>query len=433
MAKQQSRKINKRLIETLKPDQNEYTIWDPSLPGFGIRVRPSGSMTFVFIYRVGGGRGAQQRRVTIGSALQVTPDKAREKAKALAGEVAFGRDPVAESNSQRETINVRSLADRFLDQHVEAKRKPTTAAFYRDIVERFVKPELGTIKIDKLTRADVAGLHHRLKGTPFQANRVLAAIGSMYTFADKIGLVAEDTNPARKIERYKEARRERFLSTEELLRLGTALKEAETVGLPWSVDETKKTAKHLPKKRRTIIGPHAIAAIRLLLFTGARLREILHLRWENVDFQRRLLFLPDSKTGKKTIVLNAPACSLLASLVRVGPYVIVGKDSEKPRSDLHRPWKMISEHAGLQGVRIHDLRHTHASVGAGAGFGLPIIGKLLGHTQASTTQRYAHLDNDPLQRASESIGMRLLLAMDGTDEPPDKTLSIVPLRRTGTT
>src|SRR5262249_55622294 len=157
----------------------------------------------------------------------------------------------------------------------------------------------------------------------------------------------------------------------------------------------KRTAKHAPKEadRRTKVGPHAAAAVRLLILTGARLRE-----WEHVDLERGLLFLADSKTGKKAIVLNAPALDILANLPRVGTYVIAGQaagtNDEKPRSDLNRPWRAIVKRARLSGLRIHDLRHTHASVGAGLGLGLPIIGKLLGHTQPSTTARYAHLDAD---------------------------------------
>jgi integrase len=186
-----------------------------------------------------------------------------------------------------------------------------------------------------------------------------------------------------------------------------------------SVKTDAPKAKHLVKagNRFTKISEHAAAALRLLLFTGARLREILHLKWENVDLERGLLFLADSKTGRKTLVLNAPAMAVLVSLPRVGSYVIAsdtaGTKGEKPRADLKRPWQTIAKRAGLDGVRLHDLRHTYASFGAGGGLGLPIIGKLLGHTQASTTQRYAHLDNDPLRLATESIGSRIAAALDG--------------------
>jgi integrase len=310
---------------------------------------------------------------------------------------------------------VAELADRFLVEHIEPKRKPGTTTFYRDILNRIVKPELGTAKADKVTRAAVSKVHGKLRATPFQANRMLAVVGSMYAFAARIGAVPEGTNPARKIDKFAEHRRERFLTSEELERLGAAIREAETKGIPWEVDESKPKAKHLPKakKRFTKIGSFAAAAIRLLLFTGCRLREILHLRWENVDLERGLLFLPDSKSGRKTVILNAPAMAVLTGLDRLGSYVVPGDDPEGPRADLKRPWEAVARRARLDGVRLHDLRHTYASFGAGGGLGLPIIGKLLGHTQASTTQRYAHLDNDPLRRAAESIGGQIKAAIDG--------------------
>jgi integrase len=243
---------------------------------------------------------------------------------------------------------------------------------------------------------------------------MLAVLSSMYAFAGRAGAVPEGINPARGIAKFKESRRERFLTGKELERLGKAIREAENNGLPWEADETGPKAKHLPqvKKRFTKIDPSAAAALRLLLFTGCRLREILHLKWENVDLERGLLFLSDSKTGRTTVILNAPALAVLTGLDRIGSYVVPGDDPKKPRADLKRPWAAISKRAGLDGVRIHDLRHTYASFGAGSGLGLPIIGKLLGHTQASTTQRYAHLDNDPLRRAAESIGGRIRAAME---------------------
>jgi integrase len=253
---------------------------------------------------------------------------------------------------------------------------------------------------------------------------MLRVVGSLYSFAGKRRLVPTGTNPTRGIDKYPERRRERFLTTAELTRLGAAIREAETIGLTYEVDASKPNSKHAPKEknRRNLIGPHAAAAIRLLIFTGARLREILHLKWDYVDLERGLLLLPDSKTGKKAIVLNAPALDILANLPRVGAYVIAGQaagtDDDKPRADLNRPWRAIVKRARLTGLRIHDLRHTHASVGAGAGLGLPIIGKLLGHTQASTTARYAHLDADPLRRASEHIGRHLAAAMGDLNPRP---------------
>jgi integrase len=298
-----------------------------------------------------------------------------------------------------------------------------------------VLPALGNRKADQVTTADISRLHVRVRERPYLANRVVAVVGSLYSFAGRRRLLPVAFNPARGIDKYPEKGRERFLNAAELARLGDAIREGETKGIPWEPDATKPTAKHAPKERnrRTVIGKHAAAAIRLLIFTGARLREILHLRWEHVDLERGLLFLPDSKTGKKAIVLNAPAMAVLASLPRIGAYVIAGQyastDNERPRADLNKPWRAIRKRAGLNGVRIHDLRHTHASVGAGAGLGLPIIGKLLGHTKASTTQRYAHLDTDPLRRASDNIGARLAAALGEPARNRRNRGAVVSLRR----
>jgi integrase len=417
-------RITKRLVDSLKAQPHEYTVWDAKLPGFGVRVRSSGATSYIVVYRAGSGRGAPVRRFTIASVGKMAPEKARKRAQAILGAVAHGRDPAGEKTSERGIPTVAELADRFIAEHVEPKRKRGTTAFYRDILNRIVKPELGTAKADKVTRAAVAKVHGKLRATPFQANRVLAVVGSMYAFAARIGSVPEGTNPARKIDKFKEHRRERFLTGAELERLGTAIREAEAKGIPWVVNEAKPKAKHLPKakNRYTKIGPFAAAAIRLLLFTGCRLREILHLKWEQVDLERGLLFLADSKTGRKTVILNAPALAVLTGLDRLGPYVVPGDDPEKPRADLKRPWEAVARRAGLEGVRLHDLRHTYASFGAGGGLGLPIIGKLLGHNQASTTARYAHLDNDPLRRATEAIGSRIAAALDGK-----KGGSVVPL------
>ena len=305
------------------------------------------------------------------------------------------------------------MAEQFLTEHVEAKRSASSAKSYRDLLERLAIPELGKRKAEKITSAEIQRLHSKHSRSPYQANRLLRVLSSLFTFAGKAHAVPIGFNPCRGIEYFPEVGRERYLTTAELARIGEAIREAETIGLPYAVDQSKPKSKHAPKEaaRRTIVGPHAAAALRLLIFTGARLREILHLKWDHIDFERGLLLLPTSKTGKKTIVLNAPALAILNGLPRAGDFVIAGASPDTPRADLKKPWKAISKRAALEGVRIHDLRHTHASVAAGAGLGLPIIGKLLGHSQSATTQRYAHLDADPLRKASERIGSQLASAM----------------------
>ena len=294
-------RITKRVVDGLRPQAKEYTIWDGKMPGFGIRVRPTGAMSYIVVYRAGTGRGAPVRRYTIAGVGKIAPEKARTRAQALLGSVAHGQDPANEKATERGTPTVAELADRFMAEHVEPKRKPGTAEFYRHLLDKIIKPELGTVKLDKLTRAAVAKLHGKLSDTPFQANRVLAVIGAMYSFAARSGLMPDSSNPARKIENFPEHRRERFLTGEELERLGAAIREAETVGVPWVVDESAPKAKHLAKRehRFTKISPMAAAALRLLLFTGCRLREILHLKWEHVDIERGLLFLPNSRPAKR--------------------------------------------------------------------------------------------------------------------------------------
>src|SRR5262245_14359713 len=426
------RRITKRLVDSLKANGEDHFVWDDTLIGFGVRIQPMGTKSYVVKYRAGSGRSAPTRRVTLGRVGALTPDEARTLARRTLGAVAYGSDPAAAKAAERRASTLHELAELFLAEHVDAKRKSTTAALYRSLLVRLVLPELGGRKAEKVTTADLAKLHAKVRDRPYQANRMLVVVGSLYAFAGKRKILPVGFNPVRGIEQYPEKGRERFLTSDELARLCDAVREGETAGLPYEIDEAKLSAKYAPKEanRRTKIGPHAAAAIRLLILTGARLREILHLKWDHVDFERGLLLLADSKTGKKAIVLNAPALDILAKLPRVGAYVIAGQaagtDDDKPRADLNRPWRAIVKRAGLTGLRIHDLRHTHASVGAGLGLGLPIIGKLLGHTQPSTTARYAHLDADPLRRASEHIGSRLAAAMG--DLKPRPGGEVIPMQ-----
>ena len=422
--------ITKRLLDTLRPAASEHFVWDGQVAGFGVRVQTSGAMSYVVKYRAGSGRSAPTRRLTLGKVGTLTPDEARTLAKKMLGSVAHGADPAAQKAADKRASTLADVAEQFLVEHMAAKRSASSAASYRDLIERLALPDLGTRKADKVTTAEVGRLHSRLSHIPYQANRLLRVLSSLFTFAARAHVVPFGFNPCRGIEFFPEEGRERYLTTAELARIGEAIREAETVGLSYLVDSSRSTAKHAPKEinRRTVIGPHAAAAMRLLIFTGARLREILHLEWDHVDIERGMLMLPTSKTGKKTIVLNAPALAILNALPQSGNFVIAGTSPDKPRSDLKKPWRAVSKRAGLEGVRIHDLRHTHASVGAGSGLGLPIIGKLLGHTQSATTQRYAHLDNDPLRKASEHIANHLAAAM-GEARPSAPVIDIDKVKR----
>jgi integrase len=412
-------KITKRLVDAFRAEPVDCTVFDTVDLGFVLRVRKTGGVSYAVEYKAARGRGAPTKRVTIGHVGKMTPEEARAEAKKVLGSVAHGEDPAAEKTRQRRSLSLSDVVEIFLTQHAEAKRKASTAAWMRDALERIVQPALGSMKLDAVTRPAVARLHSSMSDRPVQANRTLAILSALYSWAGKSGYAAEGYNPARGVEKFPESGRERFLTRGELSRLGDALRQAETAGLPYAVDETKPGAKHAadPSKRRTKLDPFAVAAIRLLIFTGARLREILHAKWEHVDFERGVIQLPDSKTGKKTIYLSAAALEILAGLPRLAgnSYVFPGGVEGKPRADLKKPWAAISKVAGLEGVRIHDLRHSFASFGVGASMGLPIIGKLLGHSQPATTARYAHLDADPMRRAVETIGATIGAALNGAD------------------
>lgn len=379
--------------------------------GFGLYTLASGQKTYVVQFR----REGQSQRVKVGTHGKFTPEGARIEAKRLLGRIADGADPNAEKRERRAARTVSAVADEFLE-HVDEMRKPRTAAEYRRLVDVHIRPGLGNRVMRDLKRADLAALRAELRATPIVANRVLAVFGSMWGHATKLGDVEDGANPVRGIERFQERSRERYLTSDELGRLGAALAEGESTGLPYSVDETKPKSKHAPKaeSRMVKLDLFAAAAIRLLLLTGARLREILNAKWEYVDLERGVIFLPDSKTGRKPVYLSAAAMAVLASLPHIegNDHIIVGSKAGAPRADLHKPWDAVRRAAGLDGVRLHDLRHSFASFGAGSGMGLPLIGKLLGHSQPATTAKYAHLDVDPMRRAVDTIGATISAAME---------------------
>jgi integrase len=410
-------KLSRQPLANLKPRSKPYIEYDSELIGFGVAVYPSGIKSWVCEYRPhGGGRGVAKKRVTLGKTSQLTPDQARKAAADILAAVQLGGDPAQEKKERRASVTVGELIDLFDARYVGSMLKPGTAIGYRIALEE-LRCAHGALKATALTRSHVATRHFGMADRPYAANRAVAIWSKAFAWAACTGLIPEGHNPAKGIKKYREEGRERFLTSEELARLGDALREGETIGLPYSVDETKPKAKHAAKAvhRRVKLDRYAALALRLLILTGARLREILHAKWEQVDIERGLIFLPDSKTGKKPLYLSAAAQKVLADLPRIqgNPHVIAGTKDGAPRSDLKKPWAAVSRAAGLEGVRLHDLRHSFASFGAGASLGLPIIGKLLGHSQAATTHRYAHLDADPMRRAAETIGATISAAMEG--------------------
>lgn len=444
-------KISKHTVAEAQPKAQRYIIFDTAVPGFGLRVYPTGRKSWVFVYRPHpGGASTPKKTALIGTTDDFTPDQARRLADQMRATVKTGGDPQAAKNEQRDAPTVKDVSDAFLSDHVKPKRAGSTAEHYQALLDAYVLPRLGAKKAKDVTGRDMSALHAEIgsdrvlkdgtevAGRPYQANRMLAVVSAMYGWASgPVALVPKGCNPAADIERYSEKQRGRVLDPDELSALGTAIRLAETDGLPWTINP-KGQVKHVPKgERKTTISQFAAAAIRLLILTGARLREILNLKWSDVDFERGLLILDKHKTarksGTKSIVLNPPALEVLSGLPRLGVYVIAGdtagQKDEKPRADLKRPWALVRQQAGLGDLRIHDLRHNFGGFGAGGGTSLLVIGKLLGHSPQNpqTTARYGHLAADPLRKATNTIGSALAAAMG--DRPADTENNVVPISK----
>jgi integrase len=388
----QKLKLTKRTVESLRANEKDYITFDSELPGFGVRIMPSGKRFFLIQYR----RHGRTRRVMMGQFGPVTAENARREATRLLGQVrGAGGDPAALRDAERLAATVKDLGQRFLKQHVATRCKPSTQGEYRRSVELFIDPFFGNQRVRSVQPADVAELVGAMAHIPYQSNRTLGILSKMMNLAEIWGMRDRHTNPCELIERYH--KRERFLSGKELQRLGTVLAKAEA-------EQTESR--------------YAVAAFRLLLLTGCRLSEIQKLEWRHVDTESGELHLPDSKTGAKTVHLGKSAFDVLRDLPRVAenPYVIVGKREASYLTDLQHPRRRMRAAAGLEGVRIHDLRHTFASGGLAVGEGLSMIGKLLGHTQIQTTARYAHLASDPMKAAANKISDRLASALSSALE-----------------
>jgi integrase len=344
-------KLSKRVVDALTYDRKsgaQYA-WDDELAGFGVRVYPTGRKAYVVTYRTEG----RQRFLTIGRVGPMTCHEARTRALEVLASVGRGHDPAGERIAYREAPTVADMAERFLREHARPRRKASTAYAYEQLLRTYVLPRFGRRKVADVTRADVAGLHAELSHVPYQANRSLAVLSKAFNLCEVWGWRPDGSNPCRHIQRYREEKRERFLSGEEMTRLADAISEAE---------------------RQQTECPAAIAAIRLLALTGCRSSEIKKLRWSEVDFERRCLRLSDSKTGRRTVYLNTSALEVLAGIERLpgNPYVIVGAKPGAHLIGLSRPWFRIRKRAGLEDVRLHDLRHSFASVAAASGLSLPM-------------------------------------------------------------
>jgi integrase len=375
-------KLTKRAVEGLEVQSQDYFIWDRDIAGFGVRVFPSGRKAYLIQYRVGG----RSRRRTIGAHGILTAEEARNEARKLLGDVAKGGNPAEERRRQQKAPTVASLCDRFLSEYVPEHCKPLTARDYSSIVRRCIKPSLGSHKIIDVSRSDIVNFHYSLRETPYQANRALSVLSKIFNLAEDWGLRSDGTNPARRVKKFREVEKKRYLRDEELERLGETLSDALEGGSE---------------------SVFIVSAIQLLVLTGCRLSEILRLRWDYVTAHH--LELPDSKTGRRRIPLPSMAHEILMDLPRRegNPFVILGRTATGPLIDLQKPWRRIRKRAGLEDVRLHDLRHTYASAAMRGNVDPFKLKEIMGHRNLQTTLRYVHLDDEDIRNNAEIVASRL--------------------------
>jgi integrase len=392
MARPADKLTDARVRSLPAPATSSRIAYDGEVKGFGLRVTAAGAKAFVLNYRING----RERRLTIGDAGSWSTTAARAKAKALKRAIDDGHDPLGEREAERTAPTMAELTAHYLEHHLPRKRA-SSQRDDRSMLERDVLPVLGKLKVADVRHGDVDRLHRQIgKRAPIRANRVVALLSKMFAIAVKLEWRAD--NPARGIERNPEERRQRFLSPAEIARLAAVL-----------ADHPERTS---------------AALVRFLLLTGARFGEAAGARWDHLDLERGTWTKPSSHTKQRAVhrvPLSAPALALLAELPHSGPYLFPGPTG-KPITTIKTMWLGVVRKAEVPGLRVHDLRHSYASILASAGMSLPIIGALLGHTQAATTQRYAHLLDDPLRAATERAGAVITGA---GQEPAD----VVPLRK----
>lgn len=417
-------KLTDRVVKDAGPEAKRYILWDTAQTGFGLRVEPSGHKSFVVRYRAnGGGRNAPRRQLRLKAkpGETLTADRARRIATDILADVTKGKDPAQERDRARLEMTVSALCDLYLKEGT-GEKKPSTLTIDRGRIERHIKPLLGRRRISEITSADVKRFMRDVangktatdvktkargraivEGGKGTAARTVGLLGGIFSFAVAEKLRAD--NPVRGVKRYADKKGERFLSGKEIAVLGEALRSLETEGANKS----------------------AIAVVRLLTFTGARKSEISRLRWNEVDLERSCLRLGDSKTGAKVIILGPPALAILSEITPVAgsPFVFPAESGDGSFQGTEKVWRKARARAGLSDVRLHDLRHSFASVGLEAGNSLPLIGKLLGHADVKTTARYAHLADDPLKAAAKKISDSIAAAMEAR---PDDDAKVIPLR-----
>ena len=378
-------KLSKTVVERIKAADQDVVVWDNTLPGFGVRVKPSGVRSYIIQYR--NRNTSASRRLTIGQhGPLLTFDQAKKQARAMLADAMRGEDPVEIRKTARRAPSIADLAVDYLERHAVPKKRPKSVRDDRAMLDNIILPKLGAKKVDAIGRRDVEAIQVAMKDRPYQANRVLSLLSKMFNLA--IEWKWRPDNPAKGIERYQEQKRERWLSDEELRHLCAVL------------DEHPNT--------------RAANAVRLQLLTGARLGEVLTSRKEDFDLHRGIWTKPSHQTKQKRtehLPLSAQALILVTLIIETSdagsPFLFPGNKPGQPLREIKKFWSVVLREAGIVNYRRHDNRHTYASHLVSSGLSLEIVGRLLGHTTATTTKRYAHLADDPLRAATDQFGSKI--------------------------
>lgn len=361
--------LSKTLIDSLQPKATEYAVWDSRIVGFGIKITPKGKKIYLLKYR---NQHQRQRKYTIGMHGQITLQQARQIAAQKMLEVHNDLDPMQERQKERTAITLSQFCDRYITDYAHVYKKHTSAIEDTKLINRHIRPKLGHYLLREVSRVEVAQFHKNLSHMPYGANRLRAVLSKMFSLAEEWGLREEGSNPTRYVKKYKESFRTRYLSQAELENLSDTLAAYQT----------------------KLKNPCHVTLIRLLLLTGARVSEIQNAKWEWIDFDKKLLILPDSKTGKRVIFLTKPVLAILKQMPRIAehPYILFGRQFGQPIGVPNASWNLIREKAGLVDFRIHDLRHSYATICNQLELSEGTIGTLLGHRSKTTvTQRYTGL------------------------------------------
>ncbi len=404
-------KLTKRSVEALQVTGKRYGVFDRDVTGFAVRVGASGDKSFYLVYRAGKGRTATKKWLRLGTFPTMSVEQARDIAKQKAAQVALGEDPAEQVSEDKVAPTIKTAFVSFFEQH-DTKIKSSTSAAYHRIAEQYVFPAMGNIKVAAVQYRHVASLHYAMKDTPYQANRMAALLSKFFGWCEKNGYRERGSNPVIGLEKYEEQKRQAFMGREELEALGNAFRIMETQG--YTNPQTGKA---------TTFDPVIAAALKVMLFTGARCMEVLTLKWEYIDIDRGIANLPDSKTGAKSLHLPPPALAVLAALPRTNEYCFPGRRGTGHVVNVKDTWRRLLDTARLSGWRIHDLRHAYASYAACSGKSLPVIGAILGHTQAATTARYAHLADNPVAIAAAETAAQIQKDFSGGKVLPFKKAS----------